>query len=133
MNIRKVKRAVDRGNFESLTRAGAYVRGVAQRSIKQDAEYAPPGHPPHTRRGKLRESIFFAVEQRQVNAVIGPVATRLGQIGRIHEHGGRYRVRKKASKKGPAFGTYPKRPFMKPALDIARPRLPSLWAGSVHE
>ena len=145
----KVKRAYDRGTIWSLGRAGAYIYGIARKSIKivpevrsrtkrqakalqGESVYAAPGDPPHSRRGKLKQAIFFAVEGK-TNVAIGTSASRLGQVGRIHEHGGRYRVRKAASKRGPAIGNFPKRPFMAPALEVARVRLPSFWAGSVKE
>ena len=132
-DTRKVKRKVQKGSFDSVGRAGAYVRGVARRSIKRSPQYAPAGHQPHTRRGKLKDAIFFATERKQTNVVIGPVATRLGQIGKVHEHGGRHRIRKKARKNRPAVAVYPKRPFMRPALEIARPKIPTMWSGSVKE
>ena len=128
----KVKRAAEKGNFQSLGRAGAYIRGVAQKSIKISRDYAQPGHPPHSRRGKLKEAIFFATERNPPNTVIGPVVSRLGTLGKIHEKGGRYKIRK-TTKRGPMYGNYPKRPFMAPALEISRPRLPSMWAGSVSK
>ena len=57
----------------------------------------------------------------QLQVVIGPDVESFGTAGKAHEHGGRYRHER-----------YPKRPFMGPALEKIKPRLPKLWAGSVR-
>ena len=83
-----VNAAVKRGNVSSLGQAGAYVRGIAMRSIKVDPNSAPAGHQPYTREGRLKKGIVYAVERANDAAVIGPTASEVGLIGHTHEFGG---------------------------------------------
>jgi hypothetical protein len=53
--------------------------------------------------------------------VIGPDYQNVGQSGAAHEFGGHFR-----------HENYPRRPFMGPALEKVKDRLPSFWAGSVR-
>lgn len=84
----KVLRAAEKANDWSLRRAGAYLRGVAMRGIKVSKEPSLPGSRPHTRKGLLKKSIIFAVEQKGVNVLIGPGRSWIGRIGATHEFGG---------------------------------------------
>jgi len=120
-DIPRVLRAARRANITSLAHAGASVRLTARRSIRQSTRPSDPGRPPRTRRGQLRRSIRYAVETHQQRVVIGPGYRTVGTSARAHEFGGRYRKQR-----------YPKRPFMGPALDRTRDRLPRHWAGSVR-
>ena len=108
------------GNFKSLGHAAAAIRLTARRSIRKRKKASPEGQPPHTRQGQLRGAILFAVEKEKGVAVIGPDHSKVGASGSAHEHGGRYKRQR-----------YPKRPFMGPALEKTKDRLPKLWAGSV--
>jgi hypothetical protein len=108
------------GNFKSLGHAGAAIRLTARRSIRKRKAKSPEGQPPHTRKGQIRGAILFAVEKEKDRVVIGPEHSKVGKSGSAHEHGGRYKRQR-----------YPKRPFMGPALEKAKDRLPKLWAGSV--
>jgi len=170
-----------KASISNLRQAGAYIRGIARKSIKLSPKYAPPGKPPRSRKGRLKDAIIFAVEKEQQLVVVGPTATEVGQIGRTHEQGGTEPPKTKKARKpnwkldvgghGPvrddttglgfaklkseaqverakriaptvqskeAQATaqtksrkYPPRPFMGPAFNIAKERLPKLWAGSV--
>jgi len=120
-DIPRVLRAARRANIESLAHAGASVRLTARRSIRQSTRPSDPGCPPRTRRGQLRRSIRYSVEKHQQRVVIGPEYRTVGQSARAHEFGGRYRTQR-----------YPRRPFMGPALEKTRDRLPTHWAGSVR-
>lgn len=65
-------------------------------------------------------SLLFFVDKQKQTAVIGFVHSRMGRSMYHHEFG-------KAR-----FGRrYPRRAVMKPALDVARPRLPAHWRASV--
>jgi hypothetical protein len=88
MDSRKVVRAGRRGSIKSLGQAGAYLRGIAKRSIKVSKDPAPAGHQPHSRKGRLKGAILFGVEKEQQRVVIGPTVTAVGRIGRTHEFGG---------------------------------------------
>jgi hypothetical protein len=54
------------------------------------------------------------------SVVIGPDYVVAADSGMAHEFGGKFRHER-----------YPKRPFMGPALEKVKDRLPSFWAGSV--
>jgi len=134
----KVRRAAKRGSIESLGHAGAAIRLTARRRIKKAPRArgrdekgrfvsaggtipSPPGKPPHTRRGQLKRAIVYAVEKERQDVVVGPDYAVVGPSAMAHEHGGRFRGAR-----------YEKRPFMGPALEKVRDRLPKKWAGSVR-
>jgi len=52
--------------------------------------------------------------------VIGPDVESFGTAGKAHEHGGTYKHER-----------YARRPFMGPALEKTKERLPRMWAGTV--
>ena len=120
-DVKKVLRRARRANIENLGHAGATIRLIARRSIRKRKGPAPAGQPPHTRRGQLRGAILYAVEKEKERVVIGPGHSKVGKSGSAHEHGGRYKRTR-----------YRRRPFMGPALVKVKPRLPRMWAGSVH-
>ena len=120
-DVKKVLRKVQQANIVSLGHAGATVRLTARRSIRRRKKAAPPGRPPHTRRGLLRQAIRYAVEKEQQRVVIGPEHAIAGTSGAAHEFGGVY--------KG---GRYAPRPFMRPAMEKIKDRLPRKWANSVR-
>ena len=86
----KVRKAAKRGTITSLGHAGAYIRGIAKKSIKISPVYAPPGHPPHTRKGRLKHGIVYAVEKQRSAVLIGPTYSAVGRIaplaGSSHRH-----------------------------------------------
>lgn len=118
--FKRVARRARQGTIKSLGHAGGAIRLAARRSIRKRKGPAPPGRPPHTHTRRLPRSILYAVDKRRQVVVIGPAVHLLGTAGKAHEHGGRFRGQR-----------YPKRPFMGPALQKVRKRLPKFWAGSV--
>jgi len=108
-------------NFRNLGHAGAAIRLVARRSIRRRKAASLPGTPPSTRRGQLKRAIRFAVDKQRGVVLIGPDFDVVGTAGKAHEFGGRFRRER-----------YPKRPFMGPALDKVKDRLPSMWAYSIR-
>jgi len=120
-NARKVRRRAKSANIRSLGHAGAAIRLAARRSIRKSSKASRPGSPPHTRKGRLRGAILYAVEREKDRVVIGPRYTVAGPSGMAHEFGGRFRRQ-----------VYPRRAFMGPALEKVRDRLPRMWAGSVR-
>jgi hypothetical protein len=189
---RKARQKIIDGSVKSLGKAGAYIRGIAKKSIKTSQRISEPGRPPHTRQGRLKHSIYFAVEKQTPGVVIGPVASAVGKIAHTHEFGGteppklppalrenNWELRlgghgplrvvgdtvyvgrlntpaqvEHAKKLAPeaidasyvryldalmAHWTtgrskvrkYPARPFMGPALEVSKERLPKFWANSV--
>lgn len=108
-------------NRKAMRSVGAYVRKVAVNSVHKSKKSSSPGTPPNTRRGLLRRSILYGVENDARSVVIGPAKSFVGLSMTAHEFGGRYRGR-----------TYPKRRLMGPALLRSAPELPKLWRDSVR-
>ena len=112
-----------------LSRFGAFVRRTARSSIRKRKNPAPPGSPPSSHVGLLKKFILFGYDPREESVVIGPV--RLIQKGRgeapaLLEHGGTA-----LSKRSGARATYRPRPYMGPAFEKERPRLPAMWRDSI--
>ncbi|MGE3803916.1 MAG: hypothetical protein AB7K24_04485 [Gemmataceae bacterium] len=121
IDSRKVLAKARRANIENLGHAGAAIRLAARRSIRRAKRASAPGRPPHTRKGRLKQAILYAVEKHEQRVVIGPSVDIVGTAGQAHEFGGHYRNE-----------DYPRRPFMGPALVALRPRLPEFWADSIR-
>lgn len=117
---KKLKRAAKAGSIKSLGHAGASIRLVARRSIKKSKQPSTPGSPPHTRKGRIKNAIKYAVSADKQSVVIGPDVEVAGTSAKAHEFGGQYKREQ-----------YDKRPFMGPALNKTKERLPAMWAGSV--
>ena len=120
-DARKIVKAAKKANITNLGHAGAAIRLTARRSIRRNNKAAAPGTPPHTRKGRLKNAIKYAVVKDKQSVVIGPDVAVAGTSGRAHEFGGHYRDE-----------NYPRRPFMGPALEKVKDRLPPMWAGSVR-
>jgi len=118
---KKVLANAKKANVKNLGHAGAKIRLVARRSIRRSKKPAQPGKPPHTRRGKLKEAIAYAVEKQDSRVLIGPRHEVVGDSAKAHEFGGFFRKEK-----------YERRPFMGPALEKVKDTLPALWANSVR-
>ena len=108
-------------NFKNLGHAAAALRLTARRSIRTRQKPSAPGTPPNTRRGQLRRAIAYSVDRARQVVVIGPERDAVGTSGSAHEFGGRYRREH-----------FPKRPYMGPALEKIKDRLPDFWASSVR-
>jgi hypothetical protein len=119
--VPKLLRKLRRRNIRNLAHAGAAIRLVARRSIRKSPNPARPGRPPHTRRGLLRKSVLYAVDKPRSRVLIGPSARIAGPSAMPHEFGGRFRSER-----------YDRRPFMGPALEKTKERLPRMWAASVR-
>ena len=117
----RVLRKARTGSIRSLGHAGAAIRLAARRSIRTRLGPSAPGAPVHSRRGQMRRAILYAVERRRQRVLIGPTYEIVGPSAAAHEFGGRYRG-----------DDYPARPFMGPALEKIRPRLPKFWAASIR-
>lgn len=115
-----VTNAVDKAARRVLSRFGAFVRQTARTSIRRRKGISQPGKPPHSHSGELRRLIFFGYDPRVQSVVIGPTRFSKGTVPALLEYGGRHENR-----------TYKPRPFMGPALEQEREKLPALWADSV--
>lgn len=132
---KRVKNAMDRGTLRALRKGGAKVRLVARRSIRRRKSTSRPGQPPHSQTGILRESIYFAWDGRERSVVIGPA--RLNKpapsgpartTAELLEKGGRVRRQRRGKRR---VLRYRPRPYMGPALEKVKDKLPSKWANSV--
>lgn len=145
----KILSAERYASIDKLGEAGQLIMRLARASIITTKKTpSAPGRPPHTRQGKLRKAILYAVERSAFNVVVGPSAAVFATIGEVHEYGGklskRYYNRRlylgnapstakegQVGSKASRIATYPARPFMQPALDAAQPKIPLLWRDSI--
>lgn len=99
-----VKKAVDRAAPKTLKGAGALVWTIARRSLRSRKNrnlHSAPGTAPYDHGGgagvntSLKRSIMFAVESSGRTVVIGPVHHKggIGNVARLHEFGGRKRIK----------------------------------------
>ncbi len=125
--------AVDKAKRAVLSKAGAFIRTIARTSIRKRKGSSPPGSPPHSHVGLLRNFILFGYDPASDSVVIGPAKlNKPTEAPRVLEHGGtttitrfaRGRLRKRRLR-------IAARPYMGPALEKEQPKLPKLWAGSV--
>ena len=130
----KVIRAVDKARRAVLSKAGAFIRTTARRSLRRRKGPAPPGQPPHSHTGLLKRFLYFAYEPASDSVVIGPAKlNKPGAAPRVLEHGGKTMVQQR--RRGRVVRrrvSIEARPYMGPALEKERPKLPKLWAGSVR-
>lgn len=87
---KKLTAAVRRANIRTLPRAGAYIRGIARRSIKRRKRLRSlPGNPPHTRTGRIKHAIRFDLGPARDSVAIGPAREAAGRLWNLLEFGGR--------------------------------------------
>ena len=126
----KVQRAVDASTRRALSRFGAFVRQRAKTSIRTKAGTSPPGQPPYSHTGVLKQFLLFAYDAERKSVVIGPTLIREGSPApRLLEHGGDTTI---ATRTGPRRARYRPRPFMGPAFRAELPQLPAIWKHSVR-
>jgi hypothetical protein len=143
-----VQAAVDQGTRRVLSRFGAFVRSAARRSMRRPGKKglpSPPGTPPRTRKGQLKNFVFFFYDWTRRSVVIGPellpgVIHINPTIPQVHEEGGRIvqtrrrrRGRRKSKTLRRYLATYPARPYMGPAFEkVKDEKLDNLWRNSVR-
>ncbi len=126
----RVKKSVDSATRKVLSRFGAFVRTRAKTSIRRRKGISPPGQPPYSHVGLLRQFVLFAYDQPRRSVVIGPVLLREeSDAPKLLEHGGDV-VRR--TKRGARRMHYRPRPFMGPAFEKEKAALPALWKDSVR-
>lgn len=73
INHQKVVDRVRTGEIRALTKESAETRKKARSSIRKRKKASAPGTPPSSHIGRLKNLIFFAIEQKkQISSVIGP-------------------------------------------------------------
>lgn len=122
-DMQRVAKAAERAQFRNLGHAAARISKDAKASIVTDQDPSAPGTPPHTKAAaghNLRGAIRY--DSNKEDAVIGPLASFVGEAGRAHEKGEEFRGQ-----------DYPERPFMLPALEKNLDRFAADWKGSITE
>ena len=125
MEIRKLKRKLDKGKFRGLNHAAAFIRRTMMNLLRKKAPKrvpSKPNTPPHRHASRgLAWGVLYSVDRRRGSAVIGPDYFRVKFCGMKHERGGMF--------KG---AHYPRRPFAGPALKKVQSRLSRFWRASVR-
>jgi len=122
--------AVDRTARKVLSRFGAFVRTTARHSLRKRKAVSQPGDPPSSHVGLLKKLLFFGYDAGRKSVVIGPTPLHgTAEAPPLLEYGGRARVKDRKGKS--VLATYRPRPFMGPAFEREKPKLPAMWANSV--
>lgn len=148
--------AKDRREVAWLRKAGAYVRRSARESIRRRRQASAPGTPPSSHTGVLRRFIYFVVQPTKHSVLVGPAKTNQvffdrhrqpvkGTVPSVLEYGGEVTILEyqigggwyRADLRSPrSWAGRPTRyrtvsirarPYMRPALEREKPRLPRLW------
>jgi hypothetical protein len=135
----EVMRKAGQANKISLSRIGSYVRQVAKNSIKDVRKVAkkeggsifgrvsPPGSPPYSHVGLLKQGILFVYDADRKSVVVGPTLLRDRPKYRdaleMLEYGGTTTRKGKPAR-------YRARPFMGPAMENSAP-FDRFWKDSV--
>lgn len=135
-DTKKIERAVKRGIRNSLSYFASYTRKAAQWSIKKRNKPSEPGQPPSSHTGVLKDFIFYWLDKTQGVALIGPVVTSKSPYGEITvpqilEEGGTV-VRAVKGKNELEVITIAARPYMGPAFEKAKAKLPNIWKDSIR-
>ena len=123
--------ATDRATRRVLSKFGAYVRRTAKSSIRKRKAISRPGSPPSSHTGLLKRFILFGYDPAKRSVVIGPLRLTRGGRGdapRALEEGGTSRTVRRGRKKRVKIKA---RPFMGPAMEKEKPKLPQMWRDSV--
>jgi hypothetical protein len=126
----KVKNAVSSGTRKVLSKFGAFVRTAARHSIRKRRTVSEPGQPPSSHVGLLKKLIYFGYDPSRKSVVIGPTPLHgTAEAPPLLEYGGR--ARRRGRKGRNVMASYRARPFMGPAFEREKPKLPAMWAGTV--
>lgn len=129
-----VVRAVDGAKRKVLSKAGALIRTAARTSIRKRKGSAPAGKPPHSHEGSLRRLILFGYDKSADSVVVGPVGFKNSVAPSVLEYGGDAVVtRRRGGRRTSQKVRVAARPYMAPALDKERPKLPLLWRNSIRK
>ena len=123
--------ATDRATRRVLSKFGAYVRRSAKSSIRKRKRVSRPGKPPSSHTGLLKRFILFGYDPAKRSVVIGPVRLTHGARGdapSLLEYGGSTALKKDGKRKRARFRA---RPYMGPAFEKEKNKLPQMWRDSV--
>jgi hypothetical protein len=108
-------------------------RLYAELDAARRAATSPPNHPPNAIVGTIKKLTVFAADTQKHSVVIGPTLANkpTGAPRNLEEGGTATLVSKKTGKARTV--KIKKRPFMKPAFDKAKSRLPKMWRDSIRK
>lgn len=116
---KNVADASQKAAFKNFGHAAASIAKDVKSTLEKADGPSQPGSPPHTHKGTyLRRAVRFAADAE--GAVIGPMASVVGEAGAAHEFGEVFHET-----------DYPERPYMGPGLERGAPRFAQEWAGSI--
>ena len=130
----KVRRKTDAGTRRVLSKFGAFVRTAARHSIRTRKRTSAPGEPPSSHTGLLKRFIFFGYDRGRRSVVIGPMRLnqKVGDAPAALEYGGTSTavegLRRQRRKRRIRIAA---RPYMGPAFEQEKPKLPAMWRGSI--
>ena len=130
----RVVAATSRAERKVLSRFGAFVRRGARSSIRKRKATSKPGQPPSSHAGLLKKFIFFGYEPAKQSVVIGPARLNktTGDALPALEYGGRTKiVARRRRQRTVRTVNIQARPYMGPAFEKEKPKLPDLWRASV--
>ena len=128
---KKVLDAVDKATRKVFSKFGAFVRTAAKSSIRKRKKISQPGQPPSSHVGTLKRLIFFGYDTDRRSVVIGPTPFRgKAEAPPLLEYGGNARRRDRKTKSIRTM-RYRARPFMGPAFEKEKSKIPALWAKSI--
>jgi len=139
---RSVIRALGEANVRVLSAQGQEVQYQAKGLLWPGKGPSAPGRPPHMHTGLIKKFLYFSYDVATKSEVIGPaiINTPTGAPKTL-EYGGDAQFpenrwatvggQRKLVSKYKIIHVLP-RPYMKPALALAKPRLAELWQNSVR-
>lgn len=126
-----VLKKVDSATRRVLSKFGAFVRTTARHSIRKRKGASSPGSPPNSHVGLLKKLIYFGYDTGKRSVVIGPTPLRgTAEAPPLLEYGGRTTIKDRKGRR--ARANYKARPYMGPAFEQEKKKLPSLWANSIR-
>ncbi|MBI9017371.1 MAG: hypothetical protein JEZ07_08945 [Phycisphaerae bacterium] len=128
---KKVLRAVDKATHKVLSKFGSFVRSDARRSIKNRKKPSKPGQSPTNQTGLLKGHIYFYYGPATKSVVIGPARLARSKFNNLPtlEYGGAGKVKTKKVIKNINVKA---RPFMTPAFNKNKQKMPQMWRDSVR-
>jgi len=131
-DTKAVTSRVDKATRKVLSKFGAFVRTGAKHSIRKRKAVSEPGGPPSSHVGLLRKLIYFGYDPGRKSVVIGPTPLHgTAEAPPLLEYGGK--AWRRGRKGRQVMATYRARPFMGPAFEQEKPKLPAMWASSVKQ
>lgn len=121
--VQKSMLEVERG---ALSKAAAFIWRRARSSMRKRKRSSKPGQPPSVHEGSLRKMLYFGWDTQTRSALIGPVGFNGSNVPETLEYGGTVtQTRKRWGKTITKTVTIAPRPYMGPAFDKEREKIPA--------